>query len=374
MHLGRQPLGPILGGWLLTRYWWGWVFLMNVPVALLGLVAVAVLVPESRAARRPGLDPVGTAASAAGLVAIVYGLIKAGQDGWGDPSALLLMLGGVLLLAGFYRWERRLSRRPDGQPLVDLTLFRSASFSWGVILAAVAVLSMIGVLFTMPQYFQGVRGVDAMGSGLRLLPLIGGLVLGAVPADRLVARFGAKLVAAAGFVLLAAGLFLGAATSVYSTTAFIALWMAIVGLGMGMALATASSAALAEVSQERSGIASAVLQAVNKVGGPFGTAILGSVLSAGYLAHLDLSSLPSSAAGAVRQSVFGGVAVAERTGSATLLAAVRTAFTHGMDQALVVSAGIALAGAALTLAFLPRTSTQAPAPDGIKASDVVETR
>ena len=180
------PIGPILGGWLLTHYWWGWVFLINVPVALVGLAAVVALVPESRPSERPGLDLTGVAISAAGLVAVTYGLIEAGQEGWSDLGAIGFMVAGIALLAGFFGWERRLSRRPDGQPLLDLTLFRSASFTWGVILAAMPVLAMIGVLFTMPQYFQGVLGSDAVGSGLRLLPLIGGLVVGAVPADRIV--------------------------------------------------------------------------------------------------------------------------------------------------------------------------------------------
>ena len=167
------PIGPILGGWLLTNYWWGWVFLINVPVVVVALVAVVALVPESRASERPGLDLVGVAASAAGLVILTYGLIKAGQDGWGNVDALAMMVGGVALLVGFFAWERRLTRRPGGQPLIDLTLFSSASFTWGVILSMFPIVAMLGVLFTMPQYFQGVLGTTAMGSGLRLLPLVG---------------------------------------------------------------------------------------------------------------------------------------------------------------------------------------------------------
>jgi DHA2 family multidrug resistance protein-like MFS transporter len=218
------------------------------------------------------------------------------------------------------------------------------------------VLSMIGVLFTMPQYFQGVLGTDAMGSGLRLLPLIGGLVVGAIPADRVVRRIGAKLTAATGFVLLAVGLSIGATTAVASSTLFVAIWMAVVGVGMGISLSTTTSAALVELSEERSGVGSAVLQAVNKVGGPFGTAILGSVLSSLYLSRLALSGLAAPLAGAVRQSVFGGVAVAQQLGSAALLHSVRAAFVDGMDAALLVSAGIAVVGIVLTLLFLPRSN------------------
>lgn len=370
------PIGPILGGWLLTHFWWGWVFLINAPVALVGLVAVAALVPETRASEHPGFDLVGVAMSAAGLVAVTYGLIEAGQDGWSDVGALLLMAAGLALLGGFFSWERRLSRRPGGQPLIDLELFHSASFTWGVILAAVAVLAMIGVLFTMPQYFQGVLGTDAIGSGLRLLPLIAGLVVGAIPAARFVSQVGTKAVAAIGFGLLALGLLLGATTSVASSGVFVATWLAIVGLGMGLAMATASSAAVAELSQERSGVGSAVLQAVNKAGGPFGTAILGSALNSTYLAHLALSGVPIAAATAARQSIFGGVAVAQKLGSTSLLFSVRTAFVQGVDLALMVSGGIALAGMVLAVLFLPRTgsATQTDRTQAPKEGEVVATQ
>jgi MFS family permease len=193
------PIGPILGGWLLTQYWWGWVFLLNVPVALIGLIAALALVPESRAALRPGLDPVGIGTSTAGLVGVTYGLIAAGQQGWTDAGALIPIVVGLVLLVGFFLREYVLGRRTGGQPLVDLSLFHSAAFTWGVLLLAILVLAMSGVLFTLPQYFQGVRGTDAMGAGVRLLPQVAGLVLGAVPADRVARLLGTKVTVALGF-------------------------------------------------------------------------------------------------------------------------------------------------------------------------------
>ncbi len=348
------PIGPILGGWLLTHQWWGWVFLMNVPVAALGMSAVYALIPESRAPDRPALDWIGVALSVWGLVALTYGFIKAGESGWGDPAALLAMTAGVAVIVCFLGWERRLARR-DAQPLVDPTLFASASFTWGVVLAAIAVLAMIGVLFTMPQFFQGVLGTDAMGSGLRLLPLIGGLIVGALPADRLARRVGNKLAVALGFAALAVGLLLGTQTRVSSSTFSIGLWMAVVGAGMGLAMATSASAALSELSAERSGVGSAVLQAVNKTGGPLGTAVLGSIVSSVYLSRLQLGALPAAGRALARESVFGGVAVAERLHSATLLQSVRVSFVHGMDLALLASVAIAGAGIVLALLFLPAT-------------------
>ncbi|MYV97854.1 DHA2 family efflux MFS transporter permease subunit [Streptomyces sp. SID3343] len=350
------PIGPLLGGWVLTHHWWGWVFLINVPIAVLGTVVVLALVPESRSAQRPRLDPIGVALSTVGLVGVTYGLIEAGRYGWTDPRAWAVIVGGLAVLVAFCRFEYVIAERRGGRPLLDLSLFRSASYSWGVILVGVVVFANIGVLFTMPQYFQAVRDTDAMGSGVRLLPLIGGLVIGALPADRVARRIGAKYAVAVGFAVLAAGMFLGAATSVDSDTAFVAVWMGLTGAGMGLAMATAASAALSEVSPERSGAGAAVLQAVNKVGGPFGSAVLGSVLLTSYRAHVAVPApVPDSAGDAVRSGVFDGMAVAAEYASPALRTSVRESFVHGMDVALVVSGGIALAGLALALAFLPAT-------------------
>ena len=337
---------------------------------VVGLLATAALVPESRASHRPALDPVGIVSSVAGLVGVTYGLIEAGQHGWGHPVALGSIVAGLALLAGFAVWERRLSRR-GGEPLVDPALFHSRAYTWGVILIAVAILAMMGVLFTMPQFFQGVLGTDAMGSGLRLLSLVGGLVAGALPADQVARRLGAKLTVAIGFLVLAAGLAVGSSTRVDSSTAFVATWMALVGAGMGLALATASSVALSELSEEHSGIGSAVLQAVNKTGGPLGTAVLGSILSTGYLSGLSLAGLPPAAAAAARESIFGAVAVAGRLHAPALLDSARTAFVHGMDQSLVVCAGIAVAGMVLALLFLPASERRGAAPSAAPGSDVV---
>jgi MFS transporter, DHA2 family, multidrug resistance protein len=265
-------------------------------------------------------------------------------------------VGGVALLVGFFAWERRLTRRPGGQPLIDLSLFSSASFTWGVILAMFPILAMLGILFTMPQYSQGVLGTTAMGSGLRLLPLVAGLIVGAIPAAKVVQLVGAKVAVSAGFVLLAVGLFLGSTMSLGSSSLFVAGWLAVAGLGTGIAMATAMSAALVELSEEKSGVGSGVMQAVNKTGAPLGIAVLGSILSAGYLGRIDLVGLPAAAVAAVRQSVFGGVAVAHKLHSPALLTSVQRAFVHGMDMALLFSAGIALVGVALTLLFLPQTN------------------
>jgi Na+/melibiose symporter-like transporter len=263
------------------------------------------------------------------------------------------MIAGVVLLSGFFLWEYLLGRRPGGQPLIDLTLLRTSSFTWGVVLAGIAGLAMIGVLFTLPQYFQGVRGTDAMGSGVRLVPVIVGLVVGAIPADRVARRIGTKITAALGFAVLAAGMLIGSTTSLASSDGFGVIWLVVVGLGLGLTFSTTASAALSQIPEERSGVASGVMQALQKMGGPLGTAILGSVLSSVYLSQLHLTDLPAAAASVVRQSLFGGLAVAAKLHSPSLLSMVQSAFVNGMDVSLVVGAGIAAAGMLLTLVFLP---------------------
>ena len=355
------PVGPILGGWMLANFWWGWVFLINVPVALVGLVAILLLMPESRSAERPGLDSIGLATSSTGLSALMYGLIQAGEHGWDSSAAILPILLAALLLAAFGLWEARLTAQPEGKPLIDIRLFQSPPFTWGVILAGLAVFGLFGALFGLPQYFQAILGTNAQGAGLRLLPVIGGMVVGAVPADRIAARIGAKFTAALGFIILAAGMAAGGTMSVATGDAFIGLWTFTVGLGAGICLSTAASAALGQLSADRAGVGSALMQAVTKLGPAFGAAILGSVLNSTYQAQLNLGNLPAPAAEAVNTSVFAGIAVARRLHSAALLDTVHTAFVAGMDNGLRVSAAMAIAGAILALAFLPgRAAAVAP--------------
>jgi DHA2 family multidrug resistance protein-like MFS transporter len=356
------PLGPILGGWLLSNYWWGWVFLMNLPVVAIGLISVAVLVPESRAEQRPGLDPVGVLASCGGLAILIYGFIAAGQYGWSSGTAIAAMAAGLLILVAFVAWDLRLSRRPGGQPLVDLALFRSVRFTWGTILQAFGIFAMFGLLFAAPQFFQAVLGVNAMGSGIRLLPMMGGLALGAGLADRVAARATAKLTVALGFALLTVGLILGATMTAATGEAYIAIWTAVAGIGFGLALATAASAALVDLPKQNAGVGSAVMQAVQKTGAPLAAAILGSVIISSYQAQLHLAGLPAAAASAVRGSVFAGLAVAHKLGSVPLADSVRSAFVHGIDTMLWVSAGLAVVGIILALAFLPWRATAAAAP------------
>ncbi len=347
------PLGPIVGGWLLTNVGWGWIFLMNVPVALLGLAAVFALVPESKAPEAPGIDVLGVLLSSAGLVALMYSLVEAGSYGWGSTSALAWVLAGLAVLAAFLLWERWLASRTGLQPLVDFSLFRSRSFTWGVILTSFGVFGLFGVMFTLPQYFQAIMGVDAQGSGFRLLPVVFGMLVGLLLFFVLADRIGAKLTVALGFAVVVVGTVVGTTMTRTSGDAFLAAWSFIVGAGAGLGFGAAMSAALVEIDAERSGVASALLQAVVKLGPAFGASILGSVLNSTYQSQVNVAGLPAAATAAVKASVFGAIAVAQQLKSVALLDSARAAFVAGMDDALQFSAGVAVLAIVLALLFMP---------------------
>ncbi len=343
-----QPVGPLLGGWLLTTFWWGSVFVINVPVVLVALVAGAVLVPESRSQTRPRFDPLGMILSSAGLAGVTYGVIAAGRHGWTDPAAIVTLAAGGAVLAAFALWERRVR-----SPLIDMRLFRSPRFCWGTALATLVSFAMMGVLFATPLYFQDVLGLDALGNGVRQLPMIGGLLAGAILATRLARRAGVKPVVALGFAFIAAGLVAGSTTSASSSDGFAMTWLAVCGFGMGLAIPTTTDTALGALSPEHAGVGSGLIQSLRMVGGAFGAAITGSLLNAVYRAGLDTMALPEEASEAVSEGVSTGVAVARRLGSPEVLEGVRLAFLDGIHAALLAGAIVAAAGVALALLFMP---------------------
>ena len=386
------PVGPILGGWLLDHFWWGSVFLINVPVVVIAIVAVSTLMPESRGEGTVGLDFVGIGISSAGLVLLTYGLIKAGDNGWGDSAAIATMTAGVVALAAFAGWERRISNRTSGGsgessaqagtsgrmlPLVDLRLFWSAGFTWGTVLATLVSFALFGLVFAMPQYFLDVRGLNSFGAGVRMLPMIAGLALGLAIGQRLQTPrkpktaapkppVSPRILVAAGFAVMAVALAVGTGTTTSSGSGFAATWFAVTGFGLGLAMPTALNVALGALSAARSGAGSALITAMRQVGGTIGVAVLGTVLATVYQGGLHPSGLPAATIARLRSSVASGVATARATSSSTLLNAVRTAYVDGLDVMLWVCAGIAIASALLALAFMPRSSaeptTPSPAP------------
>jgi EmrB/QacA subfamily drug resistance transporter len=352
-----MPVGPVVGGWLLDHFWWGSIFLFNVPIAVFALVAGAWLlprdskpVPEQRTAAP--FDTLGTVLGALGIIGLVYGTILIPSDGWTDPAVLVALVAGVALLTAFVRHERRHSH-----PIVNLALFADSRFRWGTLVAVFVNFVVTGALFVVPQYLEAVLGNDAFDTGLRVLPLIGGLMAAATVSDSLVSRLGARTIVPAGLLIVAAGSLLGASTEISDGYGFAALWLALTGLGFGLTVVPATTLVMESLPDDHSGTGTSLLETVQQLGAVIGVAGLGSLLGYGYLHRIDTDGLPAQAADAARDSVAGANAVAGQLHDASLAASAHEAFVHGMSLVLTVGGAMALVAAVLAALFMPGRST-----------------
>ncbi|MEV7815410.1 MFS transporter [Streptomyces flaveolus] len=343
-----MPLGPIIGGWLLDHFWWGSVFLINLPMAAIGIAACVFLLPETRDPASPEVDVLSTALTATGLGALIYAIIEAPERGWGDPLVLGMAAASAVLLTGLVLRERRAVR-----PMLDLTLLGRRGFLLNTLAATLVMFVLSGLMFVLPQYLQAVLGNDAFGTGLRLLPMMGGLLVAARGAQPVVARFGARAVVSAGLVVLAFAALLGSRTTVDSGYGFTALWLSITGIGFGFSVVPAMDGALGALPADRAGSGSGLLMTLRQVGGAIGIALLGSLLAGAFRDRLDVTGLPSGAAHTAGESVVAAHLVAAGAGSARLAASADASYVHGMTLVLLVCAVAALVAALLAALLLP---------------------
>ncbi|MFE7762041.1 DHA2 family efflux MFS transporter permease subunit [Streptomyces sp. NPDC057438] len=346
------PLGPIIGGWLLDHYWWGSVFLINIPMAAVGVAACVFLLPETRDPASPRVDPVSTALTAAGLGSLVYAIIEAPTRGWTDPLVLGMLAVSVVLITALVLRERRAVR-----PMLDMGLLAHRGFLFNALAATLVMFVLSGLMFVLPPYLQAVLGNDALGTGVRLLPLMGGLLVGARVAQPVVVRFGSRSVVSAGLVVLAFAALLGSRTTAGSGYGFTALWLSVAGAGFGLSIVPAMSGALGTLPADRAGSGSGLLMTLRQVGGAIGIALLGSLLAGVFRDRLDTAGLPAPAAETAGESVVAAHAVAERTGAAPLLTSANASYVHGMGLVLLVCGCAALVAALLAAALLPSTPT-----------------
>ncbi|WP_432057258.1 MFS transporter [Streptomyces sp. bgisy022] len=345
-----MPLGPLVGGLLLDHYWWGSVFLINIPMAAVGIAACLFLLPESRDPASPRVDALSTAYSALGLGALVFGIIEGPSRGWGGGWVLGAFALAAALLTALVLRERRAER-----PLLDLGLLGRRVFLFNVLAATLGTFVFAGLLFVLPARFQETGGADAFGTGLRLLPMMGGLLVSARASTPLVRRLGSRPVVTAGLTVLCFAALLGARTGPGSGYAFIALWLTLAGLGFGLAMVPAMDAALGGVPADRAGSGSGLLMTLRQVGGAVGIALLGSLVADVYARRLDTGGLAAPAADAARASLSGAHAVAERLGMPALARSADAAYADGMSTVLTVCGIAALLTALLAAAFLPGT-------------------
>ncbi|MGW6741100.1 MFS transporter [Streptomyces sp. NPDC055025] len=342
------PLGPIIGGWLLEHFWWGSIFLVNIPMAALGITACVLLLPETSDPSSPRVDAVSTALTALGLGALIYGIIEAPGRGWGSPLVVGVLAAGAALLTALVLRERRSAR-----PMLDLVLLRHRGFLLNTVAATLVMFVMSGLLFLLPVHLQAVLGYGALGTGVRMLPMMGGLMVAARGSGPLVRRVGPRAVIGAGLVVLAFAALLGSRTTVDSGYGFTALWLSVAGLGFGFAVVPAMDGAIAALPADRAGSGSGLLMTVRQVGSAIGIALLGSLLAAAYTSGLDTSGLPAAAAGTAGDSVVAAHVVADRLDVPRLAASADAAYIHGMNLALLVCGVAALVSALLVMTLLP---------------------
>jgi EmrB/QacA subfamily drug resistance transporter len=336
------PFGPLVSGWLLDHFWWGSVFVINIPLVAIGIVACLTLIPETRDPSSPTIDMVSAVLGILGLGGLVYGLIEAPVKGWSDPVIVTSMVAGVLMLIGLVVRAQRETR-----PMLDLELLGNRTFRWNTIIATLAMFVMMGLVFVLPLYLQAVQGNDAFGTGLRLLPLLVGMIIVARAVPPLTARFGSRPVMVAGMAVLGIAMLLGSTTDTDTGYGFTALWMTMTGLGVSFAMMPAIDNALAAVPRGREGTGTGLLTTLRQVGGAIGVALLGSMLNAVFTDRIDTKGVPAAAAATAEKSVVAAQAVAARLDMPQLAESAKSAYVHGMGLVLLVCGIAALATAVL---------------------------
>jgi len=343
-------IGPVAGGWLIENANWSWIFLVNLPIVVVALIAGRFLVPESRDETAPRLDLAGFGLSFVALTALVWGLIEAPSRGWTDALVMSAFVVAALTLVAFIGWERRAP-----SPMLDIALFRNPRFSASSAAISLAFFALFGVIFLLTQYLQEVRGYSALEAGLRTMPVAAGLVFGGPLSAKLTERLGIRVVVPAGLTIVAGALYLLTFADATSSYGLIATSLVALGFGMANAMAPATDAIMGSLPEAKMSVGSAINDTTRVAGGALGVAVLGSLLASGYRGDMEsaLSALPGPAREIAQDSLAGGMAVAERLGDDQLAGVAQDAFVSGMHTAALVAAGVALLGAVVAAVFLP---------------------
>ncbi|MGA3149563.1 MAG: MFS transporter [Acidimicrobiales bacterium] len=353
-------LGPILGGLLLAHFWWGSVFLVNVPVALCGLVAAIWLIPNSKnpASMRP--DPVGAGLSILGLGLLLWGIIEAPGRGWTSLPIAGSLAAAAVVIAGFVIWERRIDH-----PMLPLRFFSNRRYSAAIAALALVLFALLGMFFLMTQYLQFVLGYSALQAGVRVAPVALTLLVIAPFSVVVARRIGTKVVVATGLALIALALGLLSRTTVTGSYRDCIIPFVIVGIGVALGLAPCTESVMGSLPRHEAGVGSATNDTSMQVGGALGVGVLGTALNLRYehlmAAAVGHAGVPGAIRVLIESSVGAALAVAKhvpgRLGDELALVA-RRSFISGMDLALVVAACVVGVAAVLVVVLLPNFGTE----------------
>jgi EmrB/QacA subfamily drug resistance transporter len=352
-------IGPIVGGLLLEHFSWHAVFLVNPPLVVIVFILTLLFVPESKDATKPQLDLRGAALSSLGLIALVTFIVELPDSGITALTSGALV-AAIVFLTLFVWWEKRAPR-----PLLPMELFSERVFTVAVVTVGLVYFALMGALFFLPQFLQLVQGLSPLQSGIGMLPGAGGLLVASLVSPRVAERWGARNTVVTGVGLVAVGLLSMSFVEPMTSYPYVGFALGVTGIGMGLALPQGTNAVLSKVPRERSGMGSAVNDAVSELGGSFGVAILGGIVAFSYRARIDdaIAALGDSASAVPQQAL---AAVRESLASATVLVQqlpkeiadpardiTGRAFVSGMGWALTVGAVVAALGALLAWRFFP---------------------
>ncbi|WP_433023035.1 MFS transporter [Kribbella sp. CA-294648] len=337
--------GPIMGGALIAHFWWGSVFLINVPVAALAIAAAMIWMPESKGPwRKP--DPLGAILSMVGLVALVWVIIEVPNRGVDWPMLAVALVG----LAGFVAWELH-----TPVPMVPLNLFRDRNFSGGSLSLLLVQIGNGGLVLALTQYLQFVLGYTPTKAGLALAPMAIAVILVNGIGATLGQKIGNRPMTAAGLVVLAGGFLFLSTLGADDGFGMVTIALALFGIGGGLAQPAATAALMGAVPHEHAGVGSALNDTLQQSGAALGVAILGSVLAGNFTAKMP-EGTPSGA----RESIGEALAIAASTGDAGLAQSARVAFAEAMSSSFLAGAIAVLGSAVLAFVLLRDRKTDAP--------------
>ncbi len=349
-------LGPLTGGFLLEHFYWGSIFLVNLPIVAIGLIAGVFLIPTSKDPKASRLDPLGAVLSISGLTALLYGIIEAPTDGWTDPTILTAFGLAVVLLGAFILWQRT-----TDHPMLDVRFFKNPRFSAASTGITMTFFAMFGATFLLTQYMQFVLGYSPLEAGIRLLPFAGIILVVSPLSAKIVERVGTKITVASGLAIAGTALALMAQLQVASSYGDLVWRMMLMAFGQALVMAPATESIMGSLPLARAGVGSAVNDTTRQIGGALGVAIVGSVMSSTYASKIsDLfagtSTAGSAAEQAAKDSLGGALAIAAKAPPAlgnTLAAVAKSSFVEGMHTGVLVAAGAAFLGAIVAAVWLP---------------------